>query len=161
MSMAGQNINELAACGAGDDVRKLNVKALEKAGITIAKIINEFKSIGFSNIKDYITIAGGGELQAIALDNISKRKTSAVKKIKEKTNIAESKDGETIFKRSTIEYELYDKVEVLKYLCRLRGDEPASKTELSGPNGQPIFSDLERANRLVYLAEQAKKRAGK
>lgn len=159
--MNGVTPYQEAAIQAGADVQAIRLKALEKAGITFVKLINEFKSIAFSNIKDYVTVAEGGELQAIALDTIPTRKLKAVKKIKEKTNIAESKDGETIFKRSTVEYELYDKMDALKYLCKLRGDEPAAKTELTGPNGQPIFSDLERANRLAYLLEQAKKKATK
>ncbi len=130
--MNGVSLYQEAANLAGADVQAIRLKALDKAGITFKKIINEFKAIGFSNIKDYVTVAEGGELQAISLDVIPDKKLKAVKKIKEKTNIAESKDGETIFKRSTVEYELYDKVEVLKYCCRLRGDEPAEKKEITG-----------------------------
>jgi len=109
----------------GDYLAVKRIAQLKKAGITFPKIAAELSAMAFSNIEDYVTVAEGGEVQAIPLDEIDSKKLKAVKKIKEKTNIAESKDGETVFKTSQLEYELYDKADVLKYCVKLLGEEPA------------------------------------
>ena len=101
--------------------------AVEKHGGTRDKLAAELSYIAFSRISDYVTVAEGGELQAIPLTEIKKNKVAAIKKIREKTNIAESKDGETIFKRSSIEFELWDKEGAIKQLIDLRGDKPAEQ----------------------------------
>ncbi|MDD5244080.1 MAG: terminase small subunit [Syntrophorhabdaceae bacterium] len=129
---------------------------IEDQGITDIKIIKEFAAIAFSNIKDYVSISEGGEVQAICLDKISKRKSAAVKKVKEHTTIKESSDGTSIFKDSRIEYELYDKMDALKYLCKLRGDEPAQKQEITYPD-QIHYTPEERAMLKELAIEQAKK----
>jgi hypothetical protein len=79
-----------------------------------------------------VKVAEGGEIQGIAFDTIPKKKLKAVKKIEEHTRITESADGEKIWKDSRLKYELYDKVDVLKYLVKLLGEEPADKHELIG-----------------------------
>lgn len=108
-----------------DYLAQKRIAQLKRAGITFNKIAQELSALAFSNIEDFVTVADGGEVQAIPLDEIDSKKLKAVKKIKEKTNIAESKDGKTIFKRSELEYELYDKADVLKYCVKLLGEEPA------------------------------------
>jgi hypothetical protein len=114
--------------------------AIEAAGGTLKKIAKELVTIAFSNIQDYIKVAEGGEVQAISFDVVKKSKAKAIKKIRETTKISESKDGETTFKDSKLEFELYDKLDALKYLCKLRGDEPtiANKHEHTGKDGGPI-----------------------
>lgn len=110
----------------------------ESAGATFKKIAKELCTVAFSDLRDYITVAEGGEIQAIPLNEIVKRKSRALRKIKEHTQIKESADGSAILKDSRVEYELYDKLDALKYLCRLRGDEPAQRMEVGGKNGGPI-----------------------
>jgi hypothetical protein len=126
-----------SALQAAEDVAKTRLHALEVAGARFNKIAHELCTIAFSDIRDYIKIADGGEIQAIPLDQMVRRKSRAIKKIKEHTQIKESADGSAIFKDSRVEYELYDKLDALKYLCKLRGDEPATQ-HLVGGNGKPI-----------------------
>lgn len=109
-------------------VDAMRLEAIEDAGGTFQALARELVAIATSRIDDYVEIAEGGELQAIALDNIDPNKIPAIKKVREKTNIVEK--GDAIFKRSQVEYELYDKLDAIKYLCKLRNDEPATKHEV-------------------------------
>lgn len=140
-----------------NEVVKERLDELEKAGATFKKLAKELCTIAFSDIKNYISIAEGGEVQAIPLDQIKGCKSKAIKKIKEKTNIVDK--GDITFKTSQVEYELYDKMAAIKELLSLRGDYPAEKIEHSGPDGGPMeFSRLDRANRLAAIAQIALKR---
>ena len=143
-----RSLSESAIQAAGD-VAVTRLSALESAGAHFKKIARELCTIAFSDIRDYIKIAEGGEIQAIPLDQIVRRKSRAIKKIKEHTQIKESNDGTSIFKDSRIEYELYDKLDALKYLCKLRGDEPAQRQEHSGPNGTPLFPVTEEERAVI------------
>ncbi len=107
---------------------------IEKAGATFKKIVREIAIIAFSDVQDYITVDQNGKVQAIALSQIRKGKSRAIKKIRETSKMGERKDGEIILKDTKCEFELYDKLDALKYLCKLRGDEPAStnKHEITG-----------------------------
>jgi hypothetical protein len=146
------------ASEAAESVRKDHDAILDKIA-PFEKLAKELALIAFSDIQNYMTVAEGGEVQAIPLDSIKGKKSRAIKRIKEKTTIAESKDGETIYKNSQIEYELYDKPTALWRLIELRGDKPAEKQEISGLNGGPIeFSRLDRANRIAAIAELARSR---
>jgi hypothetical protein len=107
----------------GQEIVNCRVAAIEKAGGTFVKIARELAGIAFSDVADYVTVAEGGEVQPIPLQTIPTKKRKAIKKIKENTKITEASDGSRIYKDSRVEYELYDKMEALKYLCRLRGDE--------------------------------------
>jgi hypothetical protein len=143
---------------AADIIEKENKAILNKLA-PFKKIVEHLSAIGFSSIDNYMSVAEGGEITAIPFETIKKKKLLAIKKVKEKTTIAESKDGETIYKNSQVEYELYDKQSALQYLMKLRGDEPAEKHEHTGPEGGPIeFTRLDRANRIAAIAEAARKR---
>jgi len=120
------------AIQAADIIEKENKAILNKLA-PFKKIVEHLAAIGFSSIDDYMSVTEGGEISAIAFDTIKKKKLLAIKKVKEKTTISESKDGEIIYKNSQIEYELYDKPSTLQYLMKLRGDEPALKNEITYP----------------------------
>lgn len=153
--------NAEGAILAAEIIEKEN-KAILNNLAPFKKIVEHLAAIGFSSIDDYLFVSEGGEITAIGFDSIKKKKLLAIKKVKEKTTIAESKDGETIYKNTQIEYELYDKPGSLQYLMKLRGDEPAEKREITGPGGGPIeYSRLDRANRIVAIASEAKKRKQK
>ena len=101
---------------------------MEKAGFSILKLAKELKIIAFSDIKDHCTIDEGGALQMIPLSELG-RNSKAIKKVKEKTKITESKDGEKLFKDSRVEYELYDKLDAIKLAASLMGMEAPQKIE--------------------------------
>jgi len=122
--------NAKAALEARRQIDEERLKALKGAGVTFRKVANELAAVAFANIQDFVTVAEGGEIQGIEFDKIPKKKLKAVKEIREYTRITESADGEKVWKDSRIEYKLYDKVDVLKYLVKLLGEEPADKHEL-------------------------------
>lgn len=119
-----------AAADVEDARRAAVLAAYKKYNISLEKIVQELVLIGFSDIAKYVRIDEGGALQAIPLEQLKPQKTSrAIKKIKETTKISESKDGETFFKESKIEYELYDKLSALRELLSLGDYEPAERNE--------------------------------
>ena len=109
---------------AADIILKEHIEALEKYGATYDRIAQELCSMGLSNVQDYFIIAEGGELQFKPFEEIPSGAASAIKKIKEKTVITESKDGDKIYKTSTVELELYDKHKSLVTIIEQRGDKP-------------------------------------
>lgn len=129
----------IAAREAGADVAHMRAEAFKSLRVDFKKILKEYIAIGFSNIADFVTVADGGELQMISLNRIPKKKLGAVKKIKEKTTIVESKDGEQISKHSTVEYELWDKEHVLDRLTKLGGWEPAEKHDVKHQFDEPLI----------------------
>jgi len=91
-----------------------------KEGLTPRKIIHEIKEIALSDLKNHLTIDEGGAVIAKPLTEIGKR-SRAIKKIKEKCVISESKDGDVLYKTSTVEYELHDKLDALDQAMTLLG----------------------------------------
>lgn len=106
----------------GAAIVNCRVAAIEKAGGTFPKIARELAAIAFSDIADYVTVAEGGKVSPIPTNQIPKKKRKVIKKIREKRRILNGKEDDTILDQTT-EYELYDKLDALKYLCRLRGDD--------------------------------------
>jgi hypothetical protein len=141
------SISDSAPSIAADIVVAERIKTIEKAGGTLKRIAEELCSVAFSRIDDYLTVAEGGEICANTFEEIKaqkggKRKLAAIKKVKEHTRITESKDGEQMFKTSTVEFELYDKLDALWRLVELRGDEPAKNVQVTGKGGEPIQHEL-------------------
>lgn len=104
-------------------------KDMEAAGFTPLKIAKELKIIAFSDIKNHVVIDDGGAIQAVPLEKMG-QKSRAVKKVKETTKITESRDGAVLMKDSRIEYELYDKLEALKFAAALLGMQVPQKHEV-------------------------------
>lgn len=142
----------------GEAIVNCRVAAIEKAGGTFAKIARELTAIAFSDIADYVTVAEGGEVQAIPSSDIPKKKRKAIKKIREKRRILNTPGdkGDVVLDQST-EYELYDKLDALKYLCKLRGDEVA-KSETSVTLNLNNFS-TEEAQLLRWIAQERARKA--
>jgi hypothetical protein len=111
--------------------------AFEKAGFTRLKIAQELALIAFSDPARHVEIAEGGELTFIPLDQQGKHRR-ALKKIREKTVITESKDGEKIYKTSTVEYEMHDKLDAIKQACQALGINAPQKHEVTGAEGGAI-----------------------
>ena len=111
------------------------VLAMKRQGHSFDKIARELAIMSYSDIADYITVSEGGAIEAIPLDALLKNKSRAVKKIKEKTIIKESADGSTIFKESTLEYELYDKQKAVEFSASLLQMETAPERHTVGIEG--------------------------
>lgn len=111
------------------------VAAMKRQGHSFDKIAKELAIIAYSDIADYMKVSEGGAIEAIPLDSLTKNKSRAVKKIKEKTTIKESLDGDSIFKESNLEYEFYDKPKALEFAASLMGMETVPQKVLLGVEG--------------------------
>lgn len=105
---------------AGKEVVCKTIQAFEDAGFTDCKIARELAMIAFSDVANHVEIAEGGELRFKTFKEQG-RKRRAIKKIREKTIITESKDGTQISKVSTVEFELYDKLDALQKAIVIKG----------------------------------------
>jgi len=102
---------------AGKEARSETLAAFAKAGFSADSIAKELALIGFSDIANHLTISDDGSMQMLSVDEMGKH-SKAVKKVKEKTVITESKDGNELYKTSQVEYELHDKLGALeKAIC--------------------------------------------
>ena len=106
-----------------ESLSRKRVKAFDNVGLTLERIAQELSTIALSRIDDYVTVAPGGEITAIPFDQIPKDRIPAIKKIAERTRITESVDGLKVHKDSQVKYELYDKIDALRYAAKIRGDE--------------------------------------
>jgi len=91
-----------------------------KEGLTPRKLIKELKLIAFSDPADHSEIAEGGELRFKTFGEQGKKRR-AIKKLKEKTIITESKDGNIISKISTVDFELHSKMEAIDAGLNIHG----------------------------------------
>lgn len=73
------------------------------------------------DLKAYITVSEGGEIQSIPFDQLPEGATKLISKIKEKTRITESSDGSRMFKNSQLEYELPEKTKLIELLLKHYG----------------------------------------
>lgn len=88
------------------------------------------------------------------------------RKLKAELNAKETKffqkDGLVVESRDVIAWGIRQAARIDAH--KLRGDYPSSKVEFPDVNGKPqnisaVFGETERAARLIYLLEQAEKRA--
>ena len=138
--MTGQEVGKIVA----DHLKQKRIDQLKRAGITFGTMAAELAAMARSSINDYVSVAEGGEVQAIPLDQIPATKLKAVKRIREKTVITESKDGERIYKTSQLEYELYDKLDAVKYGVKLLGEEPAQDITVSHEASQELIDQVDK-----------------
>ena len=99
-------------------IRELNSKRWNEAELQGRDVINEFATIAFSDIKNYLEIADGGEITAKTFTDM-KGASRAIQSVKERRVIRESKDGsEDQIIDSTFEFKLWDKNKALDGLAR-------------------------------------------
>lgn len=136
------------------DVLAATQRSYERAGFTADKIAKEIAKIAFSDLADYYDVAADGSMQLRPQAQI-KKKSHALKKIREKTTITESNDGQKINKISTIEIELWDKLGALNMALDVVGHRRPTKLEHDATGN---MADMMR----IYLHEQreAKRNAG-
>lgn len=102
-----------------------------KLGMTPTRVMKEYKLIACCDPANHAEIAEGGELRFKTFREQGQRRR-AIKSIKEKTVITESKDGEKIYKTSTVEYTLHDKLEALDFFQAVHGMKKPLKVDLNG-----------------------------
>ena len=120
----------LDGIAAGKQVMCETRRQFEKAGFTEQKIAEELAIMAFSDPANHAEIAEGGELRFKTFkEQGSKRR--AIKSIKEKTVITESKDGEKVFKTSTVEWTMQDKLQALGMAVDVIGIKKPVKVDLN------------------------------
>jgi phage terminase small subunit len=97
---------------------KSRVEKLEKSGDDVVRLLWKMAEL---DLADYLTVAEGGEIQAIAFDSLPEGATKLLSKIKEKRTIAESADGTKQTMYGTLEYELPEKTKCLELLGKHYG----------------------------------------
>ncbi|OPL13578.1 MAG: hypothetical protein AVO39_10285 [delta proteobacterium MLS_D] len=124
-----------------------------RAAFNLRKTAEELRRIAFSDVADYVEIGPGGEMQAKALEDIRpKKKTRAIKWIREKTTIKESADGATISKHSQVEYVMHDKLAALKLGVDLAGYTQPQRHEITMPGVLKIDEITPERRELAKLA---------
>ena len=99
-------------------VQELNSKRFNAVELQGRDVINEFALLAFSDIKNYLEIAEGGEITAKTFTDM-KGASRAIKSVKEKRVIRESNDGsDSQIIDSTFEFQLWDKNKALDGLAR-------------------------------------------
>ena len=102
-----------------DRIRELNASRFNKVEQEGMDVIRELALLGFSDIKDYLEIADGGEITVKTFQDMKGKSSRAIASIKEKRVIRESKDGsEAQILDSTLEFKLWDKNKALDNLGR-------------------------------------------
>ena len=120
----------LDSVAAGKQIMCETRRQFEKAGFTEKRIATELALIAYQDPANHAEIAEGGELRFKTFkEQGSKRR--AIKSIKEKTVITESKDGEKIYKTSTVEWTMHDKLEALGMAVDVIGIKKPAKIDVN------------------------------
>lgn len=100
-------------------IASLNAKRFNKVEQEGMDVIRELALLSFSDVKDYLEIAEGGEVTVKTFEQMKGSSSRAIASIKEKRVIRESKDGsEAQIIDSTLEFKLWDKNKALDNLGR-------------------------------------------
>jgi len=91
---------------------------IDKSGDDVVRLLWKMAELDLAN---YITVAEGGEVQAIAFDQLPEGASKLISKIKEMRTITESKDGERLTETNNLEYILPEKTKCLELLGRHYG----------------------------------------
>jgi hypothetical protein len=122
-------------------------KQFEKAGFTVPRIARGLAIVAYSDPAHFVDVAKGGELSFKTFKEMG-IKRRAIKKIREKTIITESKDGDKLYKTSTVEYETHDKMDALGKAIAVIGIQ------------KPAEHNVNIAGEVVVLGSTIKKKAG-
>jgi len=121
--------HDKAAQQAGEAVKSESRLAVEKLAGGVRKIVRELALIGYSDPSQFVEVAEGGELRFRTFKEMGTRRR-CLKRISEKTVITKSKDGEKLYKTSTVDYELWSKLDALKELIVLGDYRPSERHEV-------------------------------
>ena len=125
-----------------------------KEGLTPRKLIKEIKLIAFSDVANHVEIAEGGEIQFKTFTDQGKKRR-AIKSLEEKTIITESKDGERIYKTSTVKFTLHDKLDAVDMGLCLHGMKKPTKVDLNGKLDLNITGSKQKlADRVNAIAKR-------
>lgn len=128
-------------------IKQLNAKVETKAIITKQRVLDELAILGFSDMKDCVTIGAEGQIQVKTFDEMPEGASRAISGIKEKRSIRQSKDdSEDMIIDLQLEYKHHDKVAALKEISKLSGFYPEEGTGETSVRVQIVkFGDTGKA----------------
>jgi phage terminase small subunit len=100
-----------------DYIEKLQKEQSERAQVTADRVINEFAKLGFSNIKKYHF----NDWSLKPLDELEEVDTACIQSVKTTVNEGASKDGEVLWKKTTVELKMHSKQAALDSLAKHTG----------------------------------------
>lgn len=110
-------------------------RALKSAGFSRSKVAKELYKIAFSDIADYLQIDEQGSAKPLPVDQLKTGASRAIKKIREKRRLLNTKDEDNIILEDVFEFELYDKLDALKTVASMFGMERPKEVKHSGDVG--------------------------
>lgn len=117
---------------------------LYQMGINRERVLAEMAAIAFSDVRDHLDIADGGAVSMKPISELPSMASKAIKGVKERSVITESKDGTVLNKTSQVEYLMHDKVKTLEMLAKHTGVVTDS-LKLTGDKNNPLL-DLSQIN---------------
>jgi hypothetical protein len=126
-----------------------------KEGLTPRKLIKEINLMAFSDVADHCEVAEGGELRFKTFKNQG-IKRRALQSLEEKTVITESKDGNIIYKTSTVKFKLHPKNDAIDMGLCLHGMKKPAKIDVNHNIDKSLFDSA----RKVYQEMTTKKDTG-
>lgn len=100
---------------------ELHEKLDSKAIMTASEVLEELSRLGRTDMADFVDVDEGGAIKVKAFAQMTPGATRCIRKIKEKRTIKQSPgDSPDMILESTVELELWNKVESLEMLGRHR-----------------------------------------
>ena len=131
---------------------ELKAQRAERTRVTQDRVVKELAMLGFSDLKNYITIDPlTGAIQAKGFEAMPPGESRALKAIKEDRAIKEDADGKGVTVYDKVSFTMHDKIRALEILARHLGM-LVERHELMGDSGGPI--------KIEYVLVKAKKHKG-
>jgi len=134
-------------------IAELRAKREERTQVTQDKVVKELALLGFSDLKDYITIDNlTGAIQAKGFEEMPGETSRALQSIKEDRVIKEDADGKKTTVYDKVSFKMHDKIRALEILARHLGM-LVERHEVTGEDGGPVKIEYV----LVKKKEKAKR----
>lgn len=118
------NINQGVIC----DTRR----HFERAGFKVPRIARELALIAYSDMADFIMVGDNKLSTPIPINELKKKKSRIIKKLKSKVKILHKKEGGNKVLEHELEYELHDKLHALNMAIEILGIKKPLKVDLNG-----------------------------
>ncbi len=133
---------------------ELKAQRAERTRVTQDRVVKELAMLGFSDLKNYITIDPlTGAIQAKGFEQMPPGESRALKAIKEDRAIKEDADGKGVTVYDKVSFTMHDKIRALEILARHLGM-LVERHELMGDGGGPIKIEY------ILVKQKKQKRGG-
>ena len=119
-------------------IAELKKKREERTKVTQDRVVKELALLGFSDLKDYITIDSlTGAIQAKGFEKMPAETSRALQSVQEDRVIKEDADGKKTTVYDKVKFKTHDKIRALEILARHLGM-LVERHEVTGEDGGPI-----------------------